>query len=221
MVHTLNASIRNIPIPERMRRRPISPTGYPVPWFVAWFDGAPDFRVVDAPKVARAVRGDLCWLCGERLGRHKAFVIGPMCAVNRVSSEPPSHRDCAKYAVTTCPFLTRPRMRRNEKSLPEERVAPAGIGLARNPGVALMWITKTYKLFEPENGGVLFQIGPPEQVYFYAEGRTATRDEVLASIESGLPPLRDTAELQGRDAVVALDHQVRAAMTLVDTALAA
>jgi len=220
MVHTLNASIRDIPIPERMRRRPISATGYPVPWFVAWLDGAPDFRVVDAPKVGRAVRGNLCWLCGETLGRHLAFVIGPMCAVNRVSSEPPCHRDCAEYAVRACPFLVRPRMRRNDKDRPAEAVEPGGVMIRRNPGVALIWITGGYKIFRAD-GGTLFRIGSPEHVRFFAEGRPATRDEVMASIDTGLPALREIAERQGPEAVIALDHEIRAAMTLVDAAVAA
>jgi len=216
----LNASIRAIPLPTRMRHLPISATGYPVPWFVNWLDGEPDFRVVGPGRIGRAIRADLCWLCGETLGKFKAFTIGPMCAVNRVSSEPPSHRECAEYAVQACPFLTRPRMRRNEKDVPEEAEEPAGIGLKRNPGVALVWITKSYKLFKPTNGGVLFEIGPPETIRFYAEGRRATREEIMASIDSGLPHLRQIAELQGPDAILALEHQVRTAMTLIDAVAA-
>ena len=219
-MNELNASIRAIPIPDRMRRLPISATGYPVPWFVKWLNGEPDFRIVDAPKVGRAVRANLCWLCGQTLGRHKAFVIGPMCAVNRVSSEPPCHRDCAEYAVKACPFLTKPKMRRNDKDRPTEGVEPAGVMIQRNPGVSLIWITNGYTTFRAD-GGSLFKIGPPEQVHFYAEGRKATRAEVLASIETGLPLLREVAERQGHEAIVALEHQTRAAMMLVDTALAA
>jgi len=219
-MNELNASIRAIPIPDRMRSRPVSSTGYPVPWFVAWLNGEPDFRCVDAPKVSRAVRGKLCWLCGQMLGRHLAFTIGPMCAVNRVSSEPPSHRDCAEYAVKACPFLVRPRMRRNDKDRPAEAFEPGGVMIRHNPGVSLVWITSGYKTFRAD-GGWLFNIGPPEQVHFYAEGRPATRAEVLASIETGLPLLREVAERQGHEAVVALDHQTRAAMLLVETALAA
>jgi len=216
----LNSAIRDLPIPDRMRSRPVSSTGYPIPWFVAWVNGEPDFRIVDTPKVGRAVRGDLCWLCGQTLGRFKAFVIGPMCAVNRVSSEPPSHRDCAEYAVKACPFLTKPKMRRNDKDVPEAAREPGGVMIRRNPGVALVWITKTYKLFRTSNG-TLINIGPPDHLMFYAEGRRATRDEVMASIETGLPALREVAEQQGLDSIVALDHQVRTAMMLVNTALAA
>src|SRR5215510_13198920 len=169
----LNASIRAIPLPTRMRHLPISATGYPVPWFVNWLDGEPDFRVVGPGRIGRAIRADLCWLCGETLGKFKAFTIGPMCAVNRVSSEPPSHRECAEYAVQACPFLTRPRMRRNEKDVPEDRIDPAGIMIPRNPGVALIWITRDYSPFRARGGGYLFHLDEPESLHFYAEGRPA------------------------------------------------
>jgi len=216
----LNASIRDIEIPPRMRHLPLSPTGYPVPWFVGWLDGLPDFRTLDARKLARATAARLCWLCGQTLGRFESFVIGPMCAVNRVSAEPPCHLDCAQYAVVACPFLTKPRMRRNEKDMPDEATKPAGLMIRRNPGVVLIWTTKSHKLLRA-SGGMLFAVGPPEHLTFYAEGRPATRDEIFASVDSGLPLLLDEAQKQGRDAVAAFERQVAAAMKLIDEATAA
>jgi hypothetical protein len=204
----------NVPIPRRLATRPTNAAGYIVPWFVAWIDGVPDFRVIDSPKINIAVTQRRCWLCGEPLGAYLAFVIGPMCAINRVSSEPPSHRDCAEYAAQACPFLTKPHMRRREDRLPEHREA-AGIGLKRNPGVALVWITKSYRLLHPPTGGVLFTVGDPIETRWFAEGREATRDEVLASIDSGLPLLREPAEADGPDAVAALERMHRAALDLV------
>jgi hypothetical protein len=95
------------PIPrgiERLRRE----RGYPVPWFVAWVNGHADFRVIDSPKLPLAVRNSLCWICGQPLLGKRAYLIGPMCAVNRVSAEPPSHVRCAEWSARACPFLTRP-----------------------------------------------------------------------------------------------------------------
>src|SRR5437764_29347 len=101
----------NLPaLPSRLKLLPVDERGFPVPWFVAWIDGKPDFRVVDQRKMAIAVSEKRCWVCGDFLGRYMAFVIGPMCAVNRVSSEPPSHRECAEFSVRACPFLTKPKV---------------------------------------------------------------------------------------------------------------
>ncbi len=75
-------------VPPRIAKLPKDQRGYHVPWFVAWIDGVADFRVTDNAKLVRAVNERRCWVCGEKMGRHLAFLIGPMCAVNRVSAEP-------------------------------------------------------------------------------------------------------------------------------------
>lgn len=194
-------------VPERMQRLPRDPRrGIPVPWFVAWIDGQPDYRVIGPGKLALGIRFGHCWLCGYPIGRNGSFVIGPMCSVTRTNSEPPSHRDCAIYAAVTCPFLTRPAMRRREKGLPEDAVEPAGVGLRRNPGVVAVWSTRKWSLFSDCRGGTLVKMGDPTEVLWYAEGRAATRAEVEASIESGLPLLE--ADKEGPAAAAELGRLV-------------
>ena len=102
-----------IEMPSRIARLPTD-RGFPVPWFVAWIDGKPDFRVIAPGRVAEAVNKGKCWVCGGTLFGTRAYVVGPMCAVNRTSAEPPSHRDCARYSAKACPFLSRPTMRRRD-----------------------------------------------------------------------------------------------------------
>jgi hypothetical protein len=211
MLKELNKRIRHIELPENMRRVPISDEGYPVPWFVGYRDGKPDFRTMDGEKMSIAVRLKRCWMCGKPLGVHMTFPIGPMCAVNRNIAEPPSHHSCALYGVLACPFLTQPRMKRNEKD-PIVDGHIAGHGLKRNPGVTCLWTTRSYKTWRPPGGGVLFSLGDPEKVEYYAEGRRATRDEVMASMESGLPLLMKVAEDEGPDAVAALKKMYAAAV---------
>ncbi|GJE33189.1 hypothetical protein [Methylobacterium oxalidis] len=202
--------------PDRLASRPVDGRGFPVPWFVAWVDGTPDFRCVAPGKLEEAVRRSLCWVCGRPLGRFKTFVTGPLCAVNGVSAEPPSHRDCAEHSARACPFLSRPRMRRNDKDLPDEAPHPAGRMIDRNPGVALLWTTRSYRVL-PVAGGALFSVGPPVSVQWFAEGREARRAEVVASLESGLPLLRSEAEKDGPEALAVLDRLYRQAMRWVPT----
>lgn len=193
------------PMPPRIARLRVDPKrGYPVPWFVAWIDGVPDFRVVDRGKREEAVTRRVCWICGEPLGAYKAFVIGPMCAINRTSSEPPCHRDCAIFAAQACPFLVRPHMRRRDNDLPGDVVTADGVGLQRNPGVALVWVTRSYGIFRDGRGGWLIEVGDPTDTLWFAEGRAATRDEVVASIDSGYPLLLEVAQAEGSGAVEAL-----------------
>lgn len=210
----LNASIKDIPLPRRMARLPVNERGFPVPYFVAKVNGEWDFRAFSGDKIAACFHKRLCWLCGEPLGQYLAFVIGPMCAINRVSSEPPSHLDCAEYAARACPFLSKPRMRRNEVDVPVGTTA--GLALEHNPGATLIWITKNYRPISDHRGGVLFEIGKPHELVWYAEGGKATRAQVEAAFEKGLPFLRDTAQKHdGPDGVAELEKRIADARKLL------
>lgn len=203
------------PLPERMRHLPIDSRGFPIPFFVHIDeDGTPDFRVVGKGKIRTCVYEKRCWLCGDKLGRYMAFVIGSMCCINRISAEPPCHKECAVFSAQACPFLSRPHMRRRENALPPERVEAAGNGIDRNPGVVLVWITTGYRASNAQQGnpGVLFELGDPEEVLWFAEGRAATHDEVVASIDSGFPILLNEAKKQGPKAVEQLMDLANASM---------
>jgi hypothetical protein len=216
---TLNPAIARLAMPARIAKLPVDERGYPVPKFVTWIEGKADFRVANQAFLGRAVRQRLCWICGEHLGRHLAFVIGPMCAINRVTAEPPSHFDCARFSVQACPFMLHPGRRRNEEGLPEDVAEPAGIGIKRNPGVMLIWVTETYRPFYAPNGNnVLFRLGEPGTLEFYARGRKATREEIMASIDSGLPILRKLAEQDGPKAVAMFEQMTEAGLKLVPAA---
>lgn len=200
-----------IPIPRNLLTRPFDDRGYLIPWFVDYVDGKPDFRTMDPHKWRLAIMRKLCWLCGGILGVHKVFVIGPMCAINRTSSEPPCHRECAEYAVKACPFLVRPDMRRNIVNLPPDAQDVGGNGLARNPGVTMLWTTPDYTLFKDPNGKQLITVGRPTKVEFYAEGREATAAEIKRSLDTGLPLLQEAADLQGFSAMKELSAIIEGA----------
>lgn len=190
--------------------------GRPVPWFVADVDGVPDFRVIGAGRIEQALQLDLCWICGGRRGRLQTFVIGPMCAVNRTSAEPPSHSLCARYAALACPFLTTPRMRRRENGLPPGVRDPAGVMLRRNPGVTLVWTTARFDVWFPDPAeGPLIKIGDPVKAEWFCEGRPALRAEVTTSLGTGLPELRQMAMQDGPLAVLQLDEQLKSTMYLL------
>lgn len=203
-----------ITMPPNMARLPRDKHSRPIPWFVHIDDnGVPDFRVIRRNGINDAQRFQLCWVCGQPRGRYAAFVIGPMCAINRVSAEPPSHRDCAIYSARACPFLSTPTMQRRERGLPDDHHV-AGVMVTRNPGVALVWITRDWKPFRAPNG-VLFELGDPTETLWYAHGREATRAEVQHSIDTGFPVLREAAEKDGPEGVAELERHVQAAQALL------
>jgi hypothetical protein len=210
-----NIAMQRLQLPARIKALPIDERGYPVPRFVKWLDGVPDFRVADLDFMARAVRNRLCWVCGQPLGVHLAAVTGPMCVMSRTVSEPGSHLTCAQFSVQACPFLTQPNRPRNAHGLPEDKIEP-GIMIKRNPGVSAIYVTDTLTPFRPPIGeGVLFRLGEPTSVEWWSHGRRATREEVMASITSGLPLLEEAARLQGPETVEALQVEIKRGMDLV------
>jgi hypothetical protein len=202
--------------PSQIAALPVEARVYPVPHFVETVNGAPDFRVISQRTIDRCLKHGLCWTCGTKMmGDAKTFVIGPMCAVNRVAPEPPSHRSCARFAVVACPFLSKPLAKRRARTDDITYDVPAGLMIERNPGVSLLWVTRSFRTTREPGGGYLFRIGSPVQLEWYAEGRTATRDEIMASIESGLPILQEQAELDGPEAVQLLAKMTERGLKLV------
>jgi hypothetical protein len=206
-------------MPPGIFARPVDARGYVIPWFVDRRapkrpDGNPDFRIMDGKRLELAIDEHRCWVCGWRIPQRVpfAFLAGPMCGINRISAEPPSHVDCARWSARACPFLSFPKRQRDEDGMPAERKM-AGVGILRNPGVAMVWICTSYALLR--QGGWLFSLGDPQSVEWVREGRDATHAEVLESVRTGLPFLQHAAEQDGAEAVEALLDQIAAFMPLL------
>lgn len=181
-------------LPTRIKRLPIDPRGYPIPWFVAERNGVRDFRIADPVKRFKAVRDRLCWLCGEVIGVRLAFVLGPMCVVNRNTSEPGCHRECAEFAAQACPFLCLPDAKYRTANLPSDvRIQPNA--LLGNPGATAIYITKQFKPYTVP-GGWLIRLGEPLEVLWYCEGKPASRAQIEAVLEQRLPLLAEVAAKQ-------------------------
>lgn len=202
-------------MPRNMTYLPVDKHGRPVPYFASWIGGQPEFRVADGGRLRSALRGGLCWVCGRALGagEDRAWLIGPMYAVTLTTAEPPAHLDCAVYSARACPFLNTPNMTRRERHIPAGTEEPAGIMIRRNPGVSVVWVTgyRAWKA-EREGRGYLFRLGPAKRALWFADGREATRAEVLASVDSGMPILREMAEQDGPEAVAELERMHAAAL---------
>lgn len=209
------------PPPERIRILPLDKRGFPIPFFIDYVDGEPEFRAADGRKLVRCVRENLCWVCGQKLGKFKAFVIGPMCALNRTSAEPPSHRDCAIWSAENCPFLTQQQKRRRTDDVFTEAAMvenAAGMMITRQPGVTLVWITTNYQIFDDGAGGKLFRIGDHAETLWFSHGRPSTRAEVEESIRTGLPILEEMAREEGEEALWELKRRLLAVQELLPAA---
>lgn len=204
------------PMPPRIAALPRDARGYPVPRFVQWKDGVPLFPVMDGEHVRRCIKRRVCWICGDVLGREMTFVVGPMCCVNRASSEPPSHRSCAVYAATVCPFLARPHMKRTPER--DDTIPAPGIMVDENPGASALWTTRAYETIRAPRGnaGILFLIGDPTDVTWFASGQRAEPAEILEAFETSVVRLRTIAErLDNAEGMRELEVRIAATRKLV------
>lgn len=72
----------------------------------------------------------------------------------------------------------------------------------------MVWTCRTYRVQRAEAGneGILFHMGEPTGLAFFAEGRSATEEEIERAMEKGLAVLRPMAETEGPDALRELDR---------------
>jgi len=208
-------------MPTTMKLLPRDDVGRPVPFFVQWIDGKPDFRVMNETNYRTAIKRRLCWVCGhklpssqERLGKVEVmsaephtFVAGPMCLVNRVSAEPPAHPGCAMWSARACPFLSNPSKGRRETGLPDNTGVIGGEAIMRNPGVTGLFAVKRWWVERVPNGQ-LIRFSNIVGAQWFCEGRTATRAEVQDSLDTGLPRIQAVAESEGPEAVAQLHAAV-------------
>jgi hypothetical protein len=171
-----------VPMPAQIAKLPRH-GGYPVPFFVHWQDGVPVFPVCDQAKWMKCVGQSLCWICGGLLGRDFAFPLGAMGTINRVSAEPPSHRECVVYGLRVCPFLVNPQRGRVPVKQCEQFEAPAGIVDDDNPGVMAIWMTRGYSLIDTATTP-LISVGNPFAVDWYSRGRPASPLEVAEAFRT-------------------------------------
>lgn len=181
--------------------------GAPIPWFVGLspVTERPDFRCVKAGAVEQALRERRCWICGQverfQRGSVRSFLIGPMCVINRITSEPPSHFRCAVWAAKACPFLATPRRKRRPIDAELEAVTdkPVGAHEPGNPGGVVIWSTGQWR----RNEHRLIELGEPYRIDVFTEGRRATAAEAHALFDDGAARLAKAAALESAAAFAA------------------
>jgi hypothetical protein len=194
-------------MPARMKGRPFDHRGFPVPWFVTRKTDAGlwDFQVVEATRKDEAIRHRKCWVTGEPLGRAVAFVIGPMCIINRVSSDPPIIPEVAEWSARICPFLSRPLAKRPH--FDGNQMDTPGLMVADNPGLCAVWVTRGYAYGRT---GLFRLLDDPVRVSWWRNGREVTgTEEAQAIYEARAEKLRQMAADEGSFALQEFERMKR------------
>lgn len=96
----------NFDIPDIMKSLPVDDRGYPIPYFVQYVNGVPDFRYQDTKKKQACRLYNKCSICGKQLTKKSFwFIAGPKGLENRVSSDEAMHEQCARFSLRYCPHL--------------------------------------------------------------------------------------------------------------------
>jgi hypothetical protein len=150
-------------VPTAILRLPKDARGDFVPWHAKWYGSRPELMVPGEGKFNRAVAGGRCWICGERLWRAVlCFVLVPREVIERVAAEPPSHADCAAFAVR------------------------GGFKPVEPAAVKAIYKARTFKVFTLGNGSPerRIRLAEPVDVAWWKGGRPATRAEVASELRA-------------------------------------
>ncbi len=123
-----------VAVPPAMQALPRDARGFPIPAIVLRdAAGRPHFTINDNRKVVQALEEDRCTICWNRLTRGRWFLGGPLSALHPQGAynDPPTHRECAHYALQVCPYLAAPHYAKRVAD--GRRVAQAGLGIGINP----------------------------------------------------------------------------------------
>lgn len=122
----------DIPIPARMQRLARDSRGLPIPAGV-FIDstGTPHFTVNDEATRQRHLAEDRCSICGSKLIGGRWFVGGARAAFHDHGTyfDPPSHDECAHYALLVCPWLAARHYRRVDERKRASRVSGGIVGV--------------------------------------------------------------------------------------------
>lgn len=148
-------------IPKELEHLRVDERGYPIPFFVGYHDGKPNFRYGDTFKRDICLAQKKCAICGKKLPRDFSYVItGPEGYANQIVSDAPMHRRCAEFTMDACPHI------HFEKAQRKEDVTGTDL-MAKKPDVLLLIKIDKYKLVK-DRGNVYINFRPvAKEEYIY------------------------------------------------------
>jgi hypothetical protein len=166
--------MKSIEIPPFLSHLKVDERGYPIPFFVAYVKGKPDFRMIDPKKFNYCFEQDLCFVCGKKHVKKNYFIVtGPQGLANGVHSDCPSHRGCLEYSLKICPHLFFESSQRNERGEHyNHAVKTTGVaGVKEKPDILYLIKADKWVTIPGPNGGVLIKFRKVSyEEYHYLNG---------------------------------------------------
>lgn len=161
-------------IPDFLKHLKVDQRGYPIPFFVAYVNGKPDFRMLDPAKYKYCLEQNLCSICGKKhVPKNYFFITGPIGLANGVHSDCPMHRGCAEYSLQICPHLYFEKAKRNDRGelvkIAAETTGAAGI--KEKPSELFLIRADKYKTIPGPHNGILIKFRPiSNEKFIYNNG---------------------------------------------------
>lgn len=163
----------HIDIPKELAHLKIDKRGYPVPFFVSWINGDPEFRYLDKARIDMIIDNKVCHICGKKLHKDYCyFISGPLGYQNRISSDAGMHRVCAEFSLMACPHLYLQKAERRDNDELGKAIASAPSPVIRDKPSCLFLIKASKFKIVLHNGQKLLRYTPvSHELYTYENGR--------------------------------------------------
>ncbi len=170
----------NIAIPKELAHLKVDHRGYPIPFFVSYQNGVPEFRFLNITKQHFILENKLCGICGKKLNKDYSYVIsGPKGYENKISSDSAMHRVCAEFSLQACPhlYLEKAERRTNDD---------LGKAIAAKPSIVIMdkpeklFLIKISKFRLEDHGGqkfVVYSNAVSVEEYHYVNGKLEKKNK--------------------------------------------
>ena len=183
--------------PKRVQKLP-EHQGLKIPYSVAIDEGGkPNYNLTDAEKYITCIRENKCFICGQTLGKHKAFMLPPLAVLRLQHNIPPSHRDCAIWSAETLPSTLNNKpmlLSANDQKQPEQKT-----------GLIMIAVT-TKAIYTATNNSPEWSFTNKEseilinEAHWYLDGKQVNYDEVQSHLNKALGVI--TAEINQSDSEV-------------------
>lgn len=161
-------------IPKELSHLKVDPRGYPIPFFVSYIDGKPEFRFMNFDRVLMIIHKKLCHICGKKLPKDYCyFIAGPMGLKNGISSDAGMHRICAEFSLKACPhlFLQNADYRKNDELSKKLHAAAHPSVMTTKPDMLYLVKTSKFKTIMVDGRYFIKYTPHSSEIYKYVDGK--------------------------------------------------
>lgn len=169
----------NILIPKELQHLQVDERGYPIPYFVSWIDGKPEFRFIDHKRQEMIIERKVCHVCGLKLPKDYCyFISGPIGYQNRISSDAAMHRVCAEFSLRACPHLYLQKAERRENDeLGKTLAARPSPVIKDKPSKLLLIKASKFKTVKHEGYTYIRYTPVAHETFIYVNGKLQKQDQ--------------------------------------------